>query len=145
MAFAATHPPRLRIKPPPTNSGFSWHVGLNWRKTPFCQSIYQQLIIRMTKSMLGNGATESIIAEDGNVTLKKYRKHKRRLKRFNKEFKQSKSHLESLHGSCIDHIRPVTSPLVLISQIQRSGGSLLSQLLDGHPELDAHPHELKIG
>jgi hypothetical protein len=39
----------------------------------------------------------------------------------------------------------VTSPLVLISQIQRSGGSLLSQLLDGHPELDAHPHELKIG
>jgi hypothetical protein len=107
--------------------------------------IYQQLIIRMTKSMLGNGATESIIAEDGNVTLKKYRKHRRRLKRFNKDFKQSKAHLESLHGSCIDHIRPVTSPLVLISQIQRSGGSLLSQLLDGHPELDAHPHELKIG
>jgi hypothetical protein len=34
---------------------------------------------------------------------------------------------------------------VLISQIQRSGESLLSQLLDGHPELDAHPHELKIG
>jgi hypothetical protein len=42
-------------------------------------------------------------------------------------------------------MRPVTSPLVLISQIQRSGGSLLSQLFDGHPELDAHPHELKIG
>jgi len=107
--------------------------------------IYQQLIIRMTKSMLGNGVTDSIIAEDGEVTLKKYRKHRRRLKRFNKEFKQSKAHLESLHGSCIDHIRSVTSPLVLISQIQRSGGSLLSQLLDGHPELDAHPHEMKIG
>jgi hypothetical protein len=42
-------------------------------------------------------------------------------------------------------MRPVTSPLVLISQIQRSGGSLLSQLFDGHPELHAHPHELKIG
>jgi hypothetical protein len=39
----------------------------------------------------------------------------------------------------------VTSPLVLISQIQRSGGTLLSQLFDGHPELHAHPHELKIG
>jgi hypothetical protein len=39
----------------------------------------------------------------------------------------------------------VTSPLALISQIQRSGGTLLSQLLDGHPELHAHPHELKIG
>jgi hypothetical protein len=33
----------------------------------------------------------------------------------------------------------------LISQIQRSGGTLLSQLFDGHPELHAHPHELKIG
>lgn len=36
-------------------------------------------------------------------------------------------------------------PLVLISQIQRSGGTLLTQLLDGHPELAVHPHELKIG
>jgi len=95
--------------------------------------------------MLGNGATESIIAEDGNVTLKKYHKHRRRLRKLNKEFRQSRIHLKSLHWSCIDHMRPVTSPLVLISQIQRSGGSLLSQLFDGHPELHAHPHELKIG
>jgi len=35
--------------------------------------------------------------------------------------------------------------LALISQIQRSGGSLLSQLFDGHPEIYAHPDELKIG
>jgi hypothetical protein len=39
----------------------------------------------------------------------------------------------------------VTAPLALISQIQRSGGTLLSQLFDGHSELHAHPHELKIG
>jgi hypothetical protein len=39
----------------------------------------------------------------------------------------------------------VTSPVALISQIQRSGGSLLSQLFDSHPQLHAHPHELKIG
>jgi hypothetical protein len=39
----------------------------------------------------------------------------------------------------------VTSPLALISQVQRSGGTLLSQLFDGHSELHAHPHELKIG
>jgi hypothetical protein len=32
----------------------------------------------------------------------------------------------------------VTSPLALISQVQRSGGTLLSQLFDGHPELHAH-------
>ena len=45
----------------------------------------------------------------------------------------------------MEHTRPVTSPLALISQVQRSGGTLLSQLFDGHPELHAHPHELKIG
>lgn len=39
----------------------------------------------------------------------------------------------------------ITQPLVLVSQVQRSGGTLLSQLLDGHPECHAHPHELKIG
>jgi hypothetical protein len=36
-------------------------------------------------------------------------------------------------------------PLVLIAQIQRSGGTLLSQLFDGHPEVLAFPHELKWG
>ena len=61
------------------------------------------------------------------------------------EFRQSKIHLKSLYQGCLEHIRPVTCPLVLISQVQRSGGTLLSQLFDGHPELHAHPHELKIG
>ncbi len=36
-------------------------------------------------------------------------------------------------------------PLVLISQVQRSGGTLLAQLLDHHPNLLTHPHELHIG
>jgi hypothetical protein len=45
----------------------------------------------------------------------------------------------------LDHVVPVREPLVLISQIYRSGGTLLSQLLDGHPECHAHPHELRIG
>lgn len=40
---------------------------------------------------------------------------------------------------------PVRQPLVLISQIQRSGGTLLSQLLDGHSQLHVHPGELHIG
>jgi hypothetical protein len=39
----------------------------------------------------------------------------------------------------------INKPWVLISQIQRSGGSLLSQLLDGHPQLYVHPSELRIG
>jgi Sulfotransferase family len=44
-----------------------------------------------------------------------------------------------------EHLVPVREPLVLISQIQRSGGTLLSQLFDGHPEVHAHPHEICIG
>lgn len=39
----------------------------------------------------------------------------------------------------------VRQPLVLISQIQRSGGTLISQLLDGHSQLHVHPGELHIG
>jgi len=40
---------------------------------------------------------------------------------------------------------PVRQPLVLISQLQRAGGTLVSQLLDGHRELHVHPGELHIG
>jgi len=36
-------------------------------------------------------------------------------------------------------------PLILISQVQRSGGTLLTQLFDGHPQQLTHPYELKIG
>lgn len=39
----------------------------------------------------------------------------------------------------------VDQPLILISQAQRSGGSLLNQLFDGHPSVHGHPHELKPG
>ncbi len=44
-----------------------------------------------------------------------------------------------------EHLVPVSEPLVLVSQIQRSGGTLLSQLFDGHPECHAHPGELHLG
>ena len=45
----------------------------------------------------------------------------------------------------VEHVVPVREPLVLVSQIQRSGGTLLSQLFDGHPECHADPYELKFG
>jgi hypothetical protein len=52
---------------------------------------------------------------------------------------------EELCKARLDHLVPVTQPLVLCSQIHRSGGTLVSQLFDGHPECHAHPHELAIG
>jgi hypothetical protein len=43
------------------------------------------------------------------------------------------------------NVVPVREPLVLICQAQRSGGTLLARLFDGHPQCHAHPHELLIG
>jgi hypothetical protein len=37
---------------------------------------------------------------------------------------------------------PIDLPMVLVAQVQRSGGSLLMQLLDGHPALHCYPNEL---
>jgi hypothetical protein len=51
---------------------------------------------------------------------------------------------DDLYRARLQHIVPVREPLVLISQIQRSGGTLLGQLFDGHPECHTHPHELSI-
>jgi len=62
-----------------------------------------------------------------------------------KAFRAIRSQLEDLYRSGLKNVTPITVPLALISQIQRSGGSLLSQLFDGHPEIYAHPDELKIG
>lgn len=42
-------------------------------------------------------------------------------------------------------IRPVAQPLCMVSQIQRSGGTLFAHLFDGHPQIHAHPPELAIG
>jgi hypothetical protein len=40
---------------------------------------------------------------------------------------------------------PVTQPLLLCSQAQRSGGTLLIRLFDGHPSCFTHPNELRWG
>jgi hypothetical protein len=52
---------------------------------------------------------------------------------------------DALCRARLEHLVPVSQPLVLVSQVPRSGGTLLSQLFDGHPEVHAHPHELRIG
>jgi sulfotransferase family protein len=39
----------------------------------------------------------------------------------------------------------VDQPLALVSSTQRSGGTLVNNLLDGHPQLHSHPFELHIG
>jgi Sulfotransferase family len=52
---------------------------------------------------------------------------------------------QSLARIRIEHAVPVREPLVLVSQIERSGGTLLSRLFDAHPECHAHPRDIEIG
>jgi hypothetical protein len=94
---------------------------------------------------MGPSATDSILAEEGRITLRKFLKYRRRKYELETEISRSKIELDQLHKAKSEHIHNVASPLVLISQIQRSGGSLLSQLFDGHPEIHPHPHELMLG
>jgi len=52
---------------------------------------------------------------------------------------------ERLSAVRLENLVPVREPVVLVSQVQRSGGTLLSRLFDAHPEVHAHPYELHIG
>jgi len=100
---------------------------------------------KFASAILGKGVVNSVIAEKGTFALKKYRRYRSRQKTLKREFSRGKSQLHTLTEVCLKSISPVVEPVALVSQIQRSGGTLLSQLFDGHPELHAHPHELKIG
>ena len=109
------------------------------------RAVYQQLVKKIGTSILGKSTLESIMAENGTFGLRQCFRVKSRSMKLDQELRRSQVNLESFCQAYFEHVPPVTSPLALISQIQRSGGSLLSQLFDGHPELHAHPHELKIG
>lgn len=55
------------------------------------------------------------------------------------------SNLDDIASFLEENAVPIAAPCVLISQAQRSGGSLLSQLFDGHPAIAAYPNELRFG
>ena len=106
----------------------------------------QKLLRAISKATLGSGMTDSMLAQNNAVKLGTYKLYRSRTKLVNTDLKRdSAAHLDCAYQACLENINPVTCPLALVSQIQRSGGSMLSQLFDGHPQLHAHPHELKIG
>jgi hypothetical protein len=71
--------------------------------------------------------------------------HRYHLRSMSRALSGRLAHLEDVEAFLCEHAVPLRIPLVLISQVQRSGGTLLSQLFDAHPELVAYPHELKVG
>ncbi|MBK9125021.1 MAG: sulfotransferase [Chloroflexi bacterium] len=60
-------------------------------------------------------------------------------------FRDPVNEIAQIYKLRLAHIVPVNQPLLLMSQVQRSGGTLMSQLFDGHPQCLAHPDELNIG
>jgi len=53
--------------------------------------------------------------------------------------------LEQVYRMRRAHVVPVRQPLALVSQVNRSGGTLLAQLFSGHPQCHVHPGEIQIG
>ncbi len=95
--------------------------------------------------MLSRSMGQALVDYYGKVDAKKYRRSRDHVRTIRREIRQNSSILDDIHQACRKTLTPINTPLALISQIQRSGGSLLSQLFDGHPQLHTHPHELKIG
>ena len=98
-----------------------------------------------TKTRLGKRIISYLIAEESRKKLSGYLRDRSRTKLIRKVCNERGAHLKDLFHTCLKHISPVTEPLALISQIQHSGGTLLSQLFDGHPEIHAHSHKLMRG
>lgn len=57
----------------------------------------------------------------------------------------SRSTPDIIRSNRVGRLERRHQPLILVSQIQRSGGTLLTQLFDGHPQILAHPSELYLG
>jgi hypothetical protein len=100
---------------------------------------------RRLKAGRGKRFIARLITEEKRQKISEYLKGRSRSRMIRKLCAEKGLHLADLYRTCLKHIAPVGEPLVLISQIQRSGGSLLSQLFDGHPQVHAHPHELMLG
>jgi len=105
----------------------------------------EKILLKTAIMVLGRNKVQALVDYYGEVDAKKFLRFWKRLRAIRYELRQNSSILEDIYQVCWNTLTPITSPLALISQIQRSGGSLLSQLFDGHPQLHAHPHELKIG
>jgi hypothetical protein len=98
-----------------------------------------------TDTAIGKRIISFLITEENRKKLSAYLKARKRARMLRHEFEDRASNLKDLINSSVQHITPVTQPLVLISQLPRCGGILLGRLFDGHPELHVHPGELSIG
>jgi hypothetical protein len=106
---------------------------------------YQNIKKLDTKTKLGKRIVRALITEQKQKKLSAHFKDRSRTKMIREVCSDKKSNLKDLFQTCLKHLMPITTPLALISQAKYSGGSRLSRLFDGHPELYACPPEFMIG
>lgn len=86
----------------------------------------------------------ALLRNFGRGAAKRFRTHVHR--RYMKKVLSGRSaNLDDVSRYMANYAVPLRLPLVLVSQVQRSGGTLLSQLFDAHPALAAYPQELRLG
>jgi hypothetical protein len=100
-----------------------------------------------------NGAGQSTARSQAPTKGKSPARAKRKAKKARGRAKQlRKTPLQSGDGNLEQLMRsrraaqiPVDQPVALISQAPRSGGTLLRNLFDGHPQCHVHPYEWHFG
>ncbi len=108
--------------------------------------MYYNTIRKMdTKNKLGKRLIKSLITEEKLKQLVDRLKDKSRTRLIKEYCNEEEASLKALFQTCLEHISPITTPPVLISQIPHSGGTVLNRLFDGHPEIYAYPDELLQG
>ena len=108
--------------------------------------MYYQAIRKMdTKSKLGKRMIRALISEKNQKQLSIRLTDISRTRMIKKYCNKKEASLKALFQTCLEHISPVTTPPVLISQVPHSGGSLLNKFFDGHHEIYAYPDELMNG
>jgi len=90
-------------------------------------------------------AARALIDRDSRRNIFRFVVRRQRAQMVQRAFAGRTANADDFEAFVLGHPARLRAPLVLISQVQRSGGTLLSQLLDGHPAIAAHPQELKIG
>ena len=92
----------------------------------------------------GKNLISLFITEDNRKKLSAYLKSSLKERMRRRAFEDRASNLRDLVRSAERHITPVTQPLMLIFDLPTSGGALLNQMFDGHPQLHVHPGEIML-
>ncbi len=96
------------------------------------------------KAAGGKNLISLFITEDNRKKLSAYLKSRLKERMRRRAFEDRASNLRDLVRSAERHITPVTQPLMLIFDLPTSGGALLNQMFDGHPQLHVHPGEIML-